>query len=349
MKARESKRRKFTLFEAFTKDRALDVCHGGPEPWQPVYDDIMLSFMTVGTRREWEKKGFSREQKIELAKKRVLDRVWLGYIPGLGGYRENPYKSREELDDLCARGEPPVYDMMKVVKEKCDWDRYNRIGYEYPGWEDLQSERLGSRFHLDECKTGKQVLNVIKDNHYHLYYKSDASSCEIDNEYKHLYMPDNIKRSDETLSLTYAAAVIKQERNGVGMSNEDIAIRRADALAMQVSVAEELRVNRPEILKAFIERGNQPIYDAYVKTMEKTNNPDAARSAAVDCYLNAVLKGRKPSVEKIASICKGFDGQSYYIDPKSAAAKEKGESLNNIFKEPAFNAAFMAKQKQGGR
>ena len=116
-----------------------------------------------------------------------------------------------------------------------------------------------------------------------------------------------------------------------------------------VSVAEELRVNRPEILKAFIERGNQPIYDAYVKTMEKTNNPDAARSAAVDCYLNAVLKGTKPSVEKIASICKGFDGQSYYIDPKSAAAKEKGESLNNIFKEPAFNAAFMAKQKQGGR
>ena len=112
------------------------------------------------------------------------------------------------------------------------------------------------------------------------------------------------------------------------------------------------------------------MYDAFKQTLDKTNNPDAARSAAVDCYLDAALDGKKPSVEKVASVCKDAKGQSYYIDPKTVAAMavtkaketaetktdEKKETLKesykepvSIFKEPAFNATLMAKMKQGGR
>ena len=385
---RENKRRTPGFFEGFTSHKAADICHGGPEPWQPVYDDIMVSYLDAYERRECEKKGFTREQTVEFAKKKVLDEAWQdcdcrAYHWDPDQRVDNPYENREHFYRKCAEGDLPVSRMMRAVMEKCYFISDGKVNYEYPGWEDLQSEKIGKSLGLRRSETGKQVLDIIKDSHYHRYYRKDLESCEIDNKYKEICLPSNISDSEEVLSLTYAAAVLKQEANGVGISREDIAIRRADALAMQVSVAEEMREEDPKILEKFIEKGNQPVYDAFKQTLDKTNNPDAARSAAVDCYLDAALKGEKPSVEKIASVCKDAKGQSYYIDPKSVAAmavtkvKETAET-NNIFKEsvathvfeakgkqdqkantpanrlkaydePVFNAAFMAKAKQGGR
>ena len=327
------------FFKGFVKElKAREEKRGnsglGSEPWQPVYDDIMVSYLTAHQRRECEDAGFTREETVKHAKDRVLDAVWYKSV-NPDSQKRNLYKDKEHFDRACKEGNLPVYEMMKVVKGKCD-SIHDVYEYDYPGWEDSQAKELRQSFRIGECETGKQALDIIKDNHYRVFFNTGATSAEIDNEYKEIMMPVNVKNSTTALSLTYAAAVIKQEANGVGMSKEDVAIRKADALAMQASFASEMSEKMPEILATFIERGNKPVYDAFKQTLDKTNNPDAARSAAVDCYLDTALKGEKPAAEKIASVCKNANGQSYYI-----SADEK--------KESAFNAVFAAKAKQGGR
>ena len=344
---RENKRREPGFFEFFKSHNVADICHGGPEPWQPVYDDIMVSFLDIYDRRECEKKGFTREQTVEFAKKKVLDKAWQdcvcrAYHWDRDQQVDNPYENREHFDRKCAEGDLPVSRMMRVVMKKCDLmsDSDGKVIYEYPGWENLQSERLGDRLGLKFSETGKQVLDIIKDNHYHLLYQKDMESCEIDNKHKDISFSIDLEKSVKVLSLTYAAAVIKQEANGVGMSREDIAIRKADALAMQVSVAEEMREKNPKILETFIAKGNGPMYETFKEKQR------AAFSACVDLFLDNVMPDNKPSAEKIAGICRTANGQSYYGDGKLPKA---AEVVGNVYNEPSFNMAFASKMKQGGR
>ena len=116
----------------------------------------------------------------------------------------------------------------------------------------------------------------------------------------------------------------------------------ADALTAQVCFAVEMKQKNPKILEIFKANGNTPVCEAYEQAMAETNNLNAARSAAVDCYLDAAMPDNKPSVEKIAAICKTSNGKSYYAEPVASPVKTD----TNIFEEPAFNTAFKRGKKQ---
>ena len=143
------------------------------------------------------------------------------------------------------------------------------------------------------------------------------------------------------LSVVHASRILKQEREGADKTPETMAVRKADALLAQMLFADEMYQKNPKILETFIARGNGPMYDAY------KNAQRAAYSSCVNLYLDNVMPDKKPAPEKIASVCKDADGQSYYVDAKGEPVRPSMSV--NVYNETTFNMAFATKAKQGGR
>lgn len=203
---------------------------------------------------------------------------------------------------------------------------------------------------LKECPTGRQALVELNKNGFSI--KSEALgtiASSVNPEKKTIMLNTTSTNEAQALSLVHAASVLRQRRSGTILSDasdkEVQAMRKADALSAQLVFAEEMQQKNPQILETFLKNGNQPMYDAFKLTMAEKNNMNAARSAAVDCYLSAAMPDKKLWPSTISKICKGFDNQSYYVAPDDRA-KTVSDTLYN---EPAFNAVFAAKAKQGGR
>ena len=204
---------------------------------------------------------------------------------------------------------------------------------------------------LKECPTGRQVLVALSKNGFSI--KSEALgtiASSVNPEKKTITLNTASTKEAGALSLVHAASVLRQRNSGLVLvaenesSEKEVhALRKADALSAQLVFAEEMQQKNPKILETFIKNGNQPMYDAFKLTMAEKNNVNAARSAAVDCYLNAALPDKKLWPSTISKICKGFDNQSYYVAPD-----ERTKTVSDtLYNEPAFNAVFAARMKQG--
>ena len=201
---------------------------------------------------------------------------------------------------------------------------------------------------LKECPTGRGAL--IELNKSGISIKNEALgtiACAVNMDKKTILLNENASLAAGALSLVHAAAVIRQHRLGTILadaSNKEVrAMRKADALTTQLVFAEEMSQSNPKILETFIKNGNEPMYNAFKLTMAETNDVNAARSASVDCYLEAAIPDKKLWPSTISQICRGFDGTKYYVAPD-----EKANPVSDtLFNEPAFNAVFAVKAKQG--
>ena len=194
---------------------------------------------------------------------------------------------------------------------------------------------------LGESKTGNEALNALDESGYSIEFDHLGSiSSSIYPQEKKVVLNSNASYESGALSAVYAARLLKQEANGVDMSAESMAVRKADALLAQTLFADEMSEKNPKILETFIAKGNGPMYETFKEKQR------AAFSACVDLFLDNVMPDNKPSAEKIAGICRTANGQSYYGDGKLPKA---AEVVGNVYNEPSFNTVFAAKMKQGGR
>ena len=207
----------------------------------------------------------------------------------------------------------PVYAETET-EEIADASKVNRIQYM-----------------MQDSRIGKQSLDELNKNGYAVKYDASGMiSGSVSPESKTVFLNSNATKEAGALSLIDAACFVKQEKDFAGDSPEAKAIRKADSLSAQIIFAEEMSQKNPKILETFKANGNEPVYNAFKKVMAETNNMNVARSAAIDCYLSTAGLNSKPWPSTVSRICKGFDGQRYYVESNAVAA-------------------FMAKAKQGGR
>lgn len=211
---------------------------------------------------------------------------------------------------------------------------------------------------LQGCTTGKRSLAVLNERGYAINFDLlGFAASSINPEKKTITLNQLQSEESHALSLVNAACVLKQEKNGAGKSPETMAIRKADALTTQMIFADEMILKNPKIMETFKANGNEALCDAYCRTFSKEHERQAAvgffaargylenlsRSAAVDCYLTAVLPSNKPSFEMINDVCRDFKGYHYYSDKNSMKDKI------DLYTEKSFNAVLAAKAKQAGR
>ena len=327
--------------EAFERKQSLKPFGKDTIAWLPEYDDMVTTYLTPKEIKEYENKGRSKKDIARAAMGWMLrDKA----LPFTNYYDERHMKKFEKHR---------LREVVKALQHKTDGRRpYDALDYGYPDIVEKVEKREQDRktapirHILQDSMTGRQSLNTLQESGYSIKVASLGTlSSTVDPEKKTVVLNSKRPRENGALSLVHAACIVKQEKDGADNSPETMAIRRADSLATQMLFAKETQTNHPQIMEAFEKNGNKPLCDAFLKTMEETNNLNAARSAAVNCYLDAALPNNKPSLEKIAAVCKTLNGQNYYVDPKSAAEKAK----TSVFNEPAVNSVFMKKMKQSGR
>ena len=218
---------------------------------------------------------------------------------------------------------------------------------------------------------GKQSLKMLNESEYRICFDSlESVASSIDPESKTITLNSAASVKTQMLSLVNAACVLKQEKDGAGKAPEIMAVRKAEALMMQMNVAKHTDA---DTLSAFIDNKgsdmNSTFYNAteseYWKHVGGDRTPQAAvmpriYSACIDAYLDKTLPAdKKPSPEQIAKVCRDFDGKSYYTPDnwysKEGKAKSAGKSdqteskeTKNVYME-TINAAALKKMKQGGR
>ena len=200
---------------------------------------------------------------------------------------------------------------------------------------------------------GLPALQVLNASGYTVHFEAmgNVASC-MDMKKKRIMLNSPGLREMQTMSMINAATFLKHEQqNGLEMTKEELAIRKADSIVMQMKFVHEwgddhiyhsilkwkgygdladtfdktykeaLKVRAQKVkaasfvgdLKDF--HGNKA--DKYKNNAEdgacsKKHALNAAYSAVVDAYLEKELKGKKPSFEKIGRICREFNGQPYY-------------------------------------
>ena len=258
---------------------------------------------------------------------------------------------------------------------------------------------------------GKDCLSVLNSSGYGVNFESMGNvASSIDLKKKRIILNSPALKEAQTLSMINAACFLKQEIDKAGMSEEDMAIRKADALVAQMKYAKEW--GNDYIYKSILKwNGYGDLFDVYDKayqeasalqsqkweaceeyqkefkglnlknsknyiddmgkeTCSRKHVENAAYSAVVDAYLDKALKGKKPSFEKIGTICHGFDGQPYYsgrnyFESKNLwksedcdyyrssevriSTKDRGLKKKDVIVDNPVNAAFIVKAKQKGR
>lgn len=272
--------------------------------------------------------------------------------------REQRRIAREKGDESCYRylleaakdqRDDFIYKLEKIKteeKRKAEEEKGTTQNVAAPASNGVQSVLQGSRI-------GEQSADELMKNGYSVRFDALGQiASSVDPENKTVILNSAASKESTALSLVHAASILRQENSGSilvaendSSKKEVHALRKADALTAQLVFAEEMRQKNPQILETFLKNGNDPMYFAFKQTMTKTNDQNAARSAAVDCYLDAVVPDNKLGASTISLICKGFDGKGYYVAPDERAKTVS----NDLFNEPAFNNAFMSKAQQGGR
>ena len=224
-------------------------------------------------------------------------------------------------------------------------------------------------------KYGIQSLKMLNDSEYRIGFDSLGSvASSIDPEAKTITLNSAMSDATQVLSLVNAACVLKQEKDGAGKSPEIMAVRKAEAFAIQTVVARNLDPYEKKY-KELYENKLCGMYDNCYKEEEsrhlheedeyidkpKSAIFEHARSSFVDAYLDKVLPAdKRPSPEQIAKVCRDFEGKSYYTPDNwySKTGKKEmsaGQSGQTEFKKPdsvykeTINPAIIAKMQQQGR
>ncbi|MBR4127180.1 MAG: hypothetical protein IKR09_06380 [Alphaproteobacteria bacterium] len=258
---------------------------------------------------------------------------------------------------------------------------------------------------------GDDCLSVLNSSGYGVNFESMGNvASSIDLKKKRIILNSPALKEAQTLSMINAACFLKQEIDKAGMSEEDMAIRKADALVAQMKYAKQwgndyiyksilkwngygdlfdvydkayqeasaLQSQKREACKEYqkefkglnLNNSKNYIDDMGKETCSRKHVENAAYSAVVDAYLDKALKGKKPSFEKIGTICHGFDGQPYYsgrnyFESKNLwksedcdyyrssevriSTKDRGLKKKDVIVDNPVNAAFIVKAKQKGR
>ena len=316
-----------------------------PEPWLPVYDDMVLSYLTPEEIKKYQEAGETKKDMIDRAKGLIFEKAW---------HNRKPYEEIRDAADFQKKKEAfrkkfekdPVYHTLSIVAHK-DAYRSEYSGkleaWEYPDVlakieEEKRNKYLIPVQHLMmSSPIGRRSLEILKNAQFSIAF--DASSgdtvCKVDPEKKAMVLNTSASKEACALELVRSARLVqKDEYSNINVAGAAEA-RKADAVSAQLLFAEEMRRKDPKIMDTFKAGGNTALCDAFDQAMIKTGNIDAARSAVVDSYLSKTAPDHKPSQETVARMCKNVYGLSYYIP-----SKENGSNK-------VLNAALVKSKQQG--
>ena len=317
-----------------------------PEPWRPVYDDMVLSYLTPKEIKQYEEAGETKKDMVDRAKGMIFDQAW------------NDRKRYEEIQneaDLLEKKEAfrkkfekdPVYHTLSIVayKEKLRSEYSGKPeAWEYPDVlaqkaEEKRNEHLMPvKYLMMSSPTGRRSWELLKLGNYSVDFDtlSDNAVCNIDQENKAVTLNLSASKEACALSLVRSARLLQRDVYSADRSVEIMKTREADAVSAQLAFAEEMQRKSPRILETFKQDGNESLCGVYDRTFAKTKDSNAARSAVVDSCLSKTLPDRKPSPAVLAEMCRNEYGLSYYVPPKN------DDSNNTV-------SAIRAKAKQLGR
>ncbi|MBR4127514.1 MAG: hypothetical protein IKR09_08060 [Alphaproteobacteria bacterium] len=201
---------------------------------------------------------------------------------------------------------------------------------------------------------GAKSLDFVVKNGFDIDFDAmkSVAGC-VDMEQKKILLNSSITHEEQALSLINAACFIKQEMNGAGKTEEDKALRKADTLATQIRFIRTVSFPDPLLKAAFKWNGNDPALLEQYREIRCEHGEKTACSECIDAYLSQALPDKKPSPEKIAKICRNFDGTSYYTaqTKTDAAEKDKPQKQDAVSKGKmkALNPSFIDKMKRQGR
>ena len=249
------------------------------------------------------------------------------------------YFSAEELKNICKNADGKSY-YIDSRPEKSPIDA------------------VAVRNMLGESKTGIETLKQLEQSGYSIGIKS--SSCFLsymDSDEKKVFLDNELSPEEGALFVVESARVLRHEGKGVNIL-ETKNVCRADIWTAKLAYAEEMRQKNPQILETFKKDGyGDVLSETYEQAMAETDNPDAARSAAVDYYLNQVAPEKKFLPEAFNKICTNSDGKSYYVgskvksSPVNAVRKtleesKTGENALNLLKENGYSIELQSFEKR---
>lgn len=316
-----------------------------PEPWLPVYDDMVLSYLTPKEIKKYEDAGETKKNMIDRAKNMIFEQAWNNHKPYEDFQNDSDFLEKKEAFRKNFEKDP-VYHTLSIVAHKESF-RSEYSGkpeaWEYPDVLAEMAEKkrnihlMPVQYMMSDSAIGRRSWEILKNNKYFIDFdRTGDTVCSIDTEKKRITLNASASKEACALSLVRSARLLMPDEYSNTSSVEATEARKADAVSAQLAFAEEMRVKNPKILAVFKANGNESLCDAFDKTLNETNDWDAARSAAVDSYLNKVAHDRKPSSKIIARMCKNVYGLSYYIP--------SGSNSNDTVR-----TAITVKNKQQGR
>ena len=342
--------------------------------WLPEYDDMMLTYLPPEEIKKYEAEGKNRKEILNIAEDKIAEASWnANKDVNMGSFWASRDKNRQNevfMGNLYAGVIPEVIGSAKKDKEvyKKTYFAEHRVrevmrflhetGFErwtalqFDAQRQIEEERSARkcapiRDLMNDSTFGEKALDDLKADDCTIKFEFLGKiACSVDPERKRVVLNSASTHEAASLSLVHAARIFQQDRISgpyfSDLSNEEYqAVRKADALAAQAAFAEETSLKHPKILETFKKNGNGPLYNAFKSTLTETDDLNAARSAAVDCYLKAAFPKSNIASETIDKIC-----TFRYAKPEE---RKKKTEKSTLFNEPAFNAVFAAKAQQGGR
>ena len=297
-----------------------------PEPWMPVYDDMVLSYLTPGEIKKYEQAGETKKDMVDRAKGMIFEQAWKN---------RKPYEDIRDNADLREKKEAfrkkfekdPVYHTMNIIayKEKLRPEYFGKLeAWEYPDvlaqkeQEKRNKHLMPVQYLMMSSSIGRRAWEIMKNAQYSIGFDalSDNTVCNVDPEKKTIVLNTSASKEVCALELVRSARLLQKDEYSDINSAAVTEARKADAVSAQLVFAEEMRRKAPNVLDVFKTGDNTALCDTFDRAMIKTGDTDAARSAVVDSYLSKVAPDRKPSREIVARMCKNIYGLSYYIPPK---------------------------------
>ena len=317
-----------------------------PEPFPPCYDDMVLSYLTPSEIKKYEEAGETKKDMVGRAKEMIFEEAWKARKP----YEEirDDADLREKRDAFRTKFEKdPVYHTLNIVAHK-DKLRPEYAGkpeaWEYPDIlaekaEEKRQARLAPvRYIMMNCDVGRRAWDVLKLEQYTIDFDASGNTvCSVDPEKKKITLNASASKEACALSLVRSSRLYQRDVYSADSSVKVAEARKADALSAQTVFAEKMRRKNPKILETFKAGGHEALCAAFEKTMDETNDQNAARSACVDCYLDTLSPDRKPARNIVAEMCRDVYGLKYYVPSKKNDAND------------AVSAVVAAKVKQQGR
>ena len=342
--------------------------------WLPEYDDMMLTCLPPKEIRQYEAEGKSRKEILNIAEDKIAEASWhANKDVNMGSFWASRDKNRQNevfMGNIYAGIIPEVTGSAKKDKEvykktyfaehrvrevmrflhETSFERWTAM--QFDAQRQIEEERSARkcapiRDLMNDSSFGEKALDDLKANDCAIKFEFlGKTACSVNPERKRVVLNSASTHEAAALSLVHAARIFQQDKISgpyfPDLSNEEYqAVRKADALAAQAAFAEETSLKHPKILETFKKNGNEPLYNAFKSTLTETDDLNAARSAAVDCYLKAAVPESNIAPERIGKIC-----TFRYAKPEERKKKAETSTLLN---EPAFNTVFAAKMKQGGR